>query len=92
MPNDTDFSVVQRANIPGIDFICRRKKSLPYTNDTIENLDLRTLQHHGENILPLARSLANSDWTSMGGQYVYGGSSMEFGLNGIQVIAFYLRY
>ena len=74
MPNDTDFSVVQRANIPGIDFAFAGERNHYHTpNDTIENLDLRTLQHHGENILPLARSLANSDWTSMGGQYVYGG-------------------
>jgi len=74
MPNDTDFSVVKRANVPGIDFAFAGERNHYHTpNDTVDNLDLRTLQHHGENILPLARELASSDWGDMGDQYVYGG-------------------
>ncbi len=62
MPNDTDFSVSKRANIPGIDFAFAGERNHYHTpNDNLQNLDLRTVQHHGENVLPLARSLASID-------------------------------
>ncbi len=62
MPNDTDFSVSMRARIPGIDFVFAGERNHYHTpNDNLKNLDLRTLQHHGENVLPLARSLASID-------------------------------
>ena len=79
MPNDTDFSVVERANIPGIDFAFAGERNHYHTpNDTIENIDLRTIQHHGENILPASRELLSADWQDMGDGYVYGGEIYGF--------------
>lgn len=74
MPNDTDFSVVNRANIAGIDFAFAGERNHYHTpNDTVDNIDLRTIQHHGENILPLSRKLASIDWEDMGDEFIYGG-------------------
>ena len=74
MPNDTDFSVVERAKISGIDFAFAGERNHYHTpNDTVGNIDLRTIQHHGENILPLSRKLASVDWQNMGDEFVYGG-------------------
>ena len=79
MPNDTDFSVVNRANIPGIDFAFAGERNHYHTpNDTVDNIDLRTIQHHGENILPLSRKLASVDWNDMGDEYIYGGEIYGF--------------
>jgi len=62
MPNDTDFSVAQRANLPGIDFAFAGERNHYHTPlDTVDNLNIATLQHHGENLLPLSRLLANKD-------------------------------
>ena len=75
MPNDTDFSVVNRAKISGIDFAFAGERNHYHTpNDNVDNIDLRTIQHHGENILPLSRKLASIDWDDMGDEYVYGGA------------------
>ena len=74
MPNDTDFSVVERADIPGIDFAFAGERNHYHTpNDTLENIDLRTIQHHGENILNTSRGLLSSNWDDLGEEYVYGG-------------------
>jgi len=79
MPNDTDFSVVERANIAGIDFAFAGERNHYHTpNDTVENIDLRTIQHHGENILPLSRELLSADWEDMGDDYIYGGEVYGF--------------
>ncbi|MBT4619342.1 MAG: M20/M25/M40 family metallo-hydrolase, partial [Gammaproteobacteria bacterium] len=67
MPNDTDFSVVQRAGISGIDFAFAGERNHYHTpNDNTENLDLATIQHHGENMLPLARELASNKSLNLG--------------------------
>ncbi|MFT7685781.1 MAG: hypothetical protein ACI9FB_001126 [Candidatus Azotimanducaceae bacterium] len=61
MPNDTDFSAVQRANIPGMDFAFASERSHYHTPlDNLAEIDIRTLQHHGENMLPITRWLANN--------------------------------
>lgn len=74
MPNDTDFSVVQRANIPGIDFAFAAERNHYHTpNDNVENIDVRTIQHHGENMLPLVRRLATTGIEPLGSHDVYMG-------------------
>jgi hypothetical protein len=74
MPNDTDFSVVQRSGIAGIDFAFAGERSHYHTpNDSVDNIDLNTIQHHGENMLPLVRLLANDDLDDLGEHVVYGG-------------------
>lgn len=62
MPNDTDFSVSRRAGVPGVDFAFAGEFTHYHTaNDNLDNIDLRTLQHHGDNLLPLARVLLDTD-------------------------------
>jgi hypothetical protein len=62
MPNDTDFSVSMAAEIPGIDFAFAAERNHYHTpNDSLANLDPRTIQHHGDNIFPLVLRLANAD-------------------------------
>jgi hypothetical protein len=62
MPNDTDFSVAQRAGLPGIDFAFAGERNHYHSPlDTVDNLSRVTLQHHGENVLPLTRELASMD-------------------------------
>lgn len=79
MPNDTDFSVAMRANIPGMDFAFVGERNHYHTpNDNVENLDIRTIQHHGENILSASRDLLSKDWNSMGDKYVYLGGMYGF--------------
>ena len=79
MPNDTDFSVAMRANIPGMDFAFVGERNHYHTpNDNVENLDIRTIQHHGENILSASRDLLSKDWNTMGDKYVYLGGTYGF--------------
>lgn len=57
LPNDTDFSVFKRRNFAGLDFAFIGDVQAYHTSlDRPENLDLRTLQHQGENMLTLART------------------------------------
>ena len=72
MPNDTDFSVVMRAGIAGIDIAFANERNHYHTpNDNLENIDIRTIQHHGENMLPISRWLANNDFSSDEPNLVY---------------------
>lgn len=62
MPNDTDFSVAQRADLQGIDLAFAGERNHYHTVlDSVDNLDKDTLQHHGNLLLPLARSLLQAD-------------------------------
>lgn len=62
MPNDTDFTVPDRQGITSIDFAFAFEFNHYHTPlDTLANLDIATLQHHGDNVLPLARHLAGLD-------------------------------
>jgi len=66
MPNDTDFSVSMRSSIPGIDFAFASELNHYHTpNDSTENLNPRSVQHHGENALPLTRALLQADLTNL---------------------------
>ena len=72
MPNDTDFSVVRRAELPGIDIAFANERNHYHTpNDNLINIDKRTIQHHGENMLPISRWLASNDYQSGDYNLVY---------------------
>lgn len=74
MPNDTDFSVSKRAQIAGLDFAFAGDRNHYHTPlDSLVNLDMSTLQHHGDNLWPLIRNLANTDIENgSSGNKVYG--------------------
>ena len=66
LPNDTDFTVYKRAGYQGVNF--------GYVDDVVHyhtpldnsaNVDLASLQHHGENALPAVLALANSDLSNL---------------------------
>ena len=69
MRSDTDFSVARDANVPGIDFAFAGERAHYHTpNDNLDNIDKRTLQHHGENLLPTARKLLDMELTDLAGE------------------------
>ncbi len=62
MPNSTDFTALAEAGFTGLNFAYIENPSYYHTaGDTIANLDPDSLQHHGENMLHLARALGDSD-------------------------------
>ncbi len=64
MPNDTDFSVFRRAGLDGLNFgFIDRFPHYHAAIDTPDRLDPRSLQHHGENMLALARVLGEQDFS-----------------------------
>ncbi len=72
MPNDTDFSVSSRNGKAGIDFAFAGERNHYHTPlDTVANLSLATLQHHGENVLPLVRALGNADLSKSAPNFVF---------------------
>jgi len=72
MPNDTDFTVPNHAGIPSIDFAFAFGYNHYHTPlDTPANLDVGSLQHHGDNVLPLVRALANEDLAQTEPNFAY---------------------
>ncbi|WP_433248377.1 M28 family peptidase [Streptosporangium sp. CA-135522] len=62
LPNNTDFTPLTKAGFTGMNFAYIERSSLYHTaGDSIANLDRGSLQHHGTNMLALARSLGNTD-------------------------------
>jgi peptidase M28-like protein len=65
LPNDTDFTVFKASGYQGVNFAYIGDVNHYHTPlDNFENADPRSLQHHGENALPMILALANSDLTS----------------------------
>jgi hypothetical protein len=58
LPNDTDFTVFRDAGFAGLNFIFGDGHVQYHSpTDTPANLDRSSLQHHGDNLLTLARTL-----------------------------------
>ena len=61
MPNDTDFSITKTI-APGVNFANIAGIEHYHTpSDSLETSDPGTLQHHGDNVLAMARAFAESD-------------------------------
>jgi hypothetical protein len=59
LPNDTDFTVYRREGRSGVNFAWARGAARYHTpRDDLAHLDDRSLQHHGDNLLGMARELA----------------------------------
>lgn len=57
LPNDTDLTVFKRAGIPGLNFAFIEGDAHYHTStDDLEQLDERSLQHHGEQTLGIVRA------------------------------------
>ncbi len=62
LPNNTDFTVFRMHGIRGFNFaFIGDVKNYHTPQDNFETVDRRSLQHHGENALPLLRALAEAD-------------------------------
>jgi hypothetical protein len=62
MPNDTDFTVLKEAGLPGLNFGFIGGPTHYHTAlDTPAHLDLRSLQHHGSHALALSRALGDQE-------------------------------
>jgi hypothetical protein len=62
LPNDTDFTIFSRAGWTGLNFAFIDDLYCYHTaEDNLAHLSLRSLQHHGEHALALARFIAQHD-------------------------------
>src|SRR3954471_3604437 len=60
LPNDTDFTPLKDAGLSGLNFAFIETHENYHTGlDTIENLEPRTVQHLGDNVLGVARHFGN---------------------------------
>lgn len=66
MPNDTDLAMFRDAGYLGMDFANVRGFNHYHTAiDSFDLADPRTLQHHGEYLLALARAFGNEDLSAL---------------------------
>lgn len=69
LPNDTDFTVFRRQNIPGLNFAFGEHLDAYHSRlDTPSNLSLSSLQHHGSYTLDLTRTFGAMDLSKLSGQ------------------------
>jgi hypothetical protein len=62
LPNDTDFSIFKEAGMAGMNFAFIENAVYYHSpGDNLQNLDPGSLQHQGENVLAIARTLAGMD-------------------------------
>ncbi|HEX7186413.1 MAG TPA: M20/M25/M40 family metallo-hydrolase [Thermoanaerobaculia bacterium] len=62
MPNNTDLTVFKTRGVSGLNFAFVGEPGHYHTSlDTLENVSVSSLQHHGDNALAAVRSLAASD-------------------------------
>jgi hypothetical protein len=62
LPNNTDFTPLSAGGFDGLNFAFIEGAARYHTaGDSIANLDRGSLQHHGENMLALARALGGTD-------------------------------
>lgn len=88
LPNSTDLAVF-RQHMPGLNFAFiggARRYHTPL--DDVAHADLGSLQHHGDNMLAMARRLANDD--DLGGSAA--GRAVFFDLLGRVVVVLPARY
>ncbi len=68
LPNDTDFTPVLAAGIPGYNFAFIGGAAQYHTPlDRSENLDLRSIQGQGDSVLALADALSRADFEKLKG-------------------------
>jgi hypothetical protein len=83
MPNDTDFSVFKSARMPGLNFAYIDGDTRYHTHaDSLDNVDERSVQHHGSYALSLARHFGDRRLEGVGG----GGDAVYFDLLGSTLV------
>lgn len=68
LPNDTDFTVFKNGGLSGLNFAYIQGLTHYHSSlDNAENVDPRSLQHHGQQALALARHFGNLNFDGAGG-------------------------
>ncbi len=68
LPNNTDFTIFRQHGWIGLNFAFIGGAHRYHTaEDTLENLSLRSLQHHGANALAIGRAIAGDDTLQLEG-------------------------
>jgi hypothetical protein len=68
LPNDTDFTAFKRAGIPGLNFAFLNGYAYYHTaRDDVRNVDSRTMQQMGSNMLALVRCFASQNLANIKG-------------------------
>jgi hypothetical protein len=71
LPNDTDFTILKRHGIPGMNFaFIGSAQHYHTTQDDLAHLSLESLQHQGENALAIVRALASTDLNQIRTEHV----------------------
>ncbi|MDQ0155379.1 M28 family peptidase [Robertmurraya andreesenii] len=84
MPNDTDLSIYKPTGMYGLNFgFFDSIYSYHTQEDTVEQLNLKSLQHHGENMLDLVRHFGNMELIAQ-----EDGESLYFNLIGKKVVSY----
>lgn len=66
MPNGTDFTIFLQRGCLGLNFaFIGDVRNYHQSTDRLELLDLRSLQHHGDNALAMTRMLTAIDWDDL---------------------------
>jgi hypothetical protein len=82
LPNDTDVTVFKRDGLQALNFAAIGDVGVYHTPlDDLAHVDLRTLQHHGDNALAAARALADADLAPSSSNAVY------FDVLGLAIVA-----
>lgn len=69
MPNSSDLTTFLQAGKQGMNFAYSENwTDYHTTHDSLGDLDVRSLQHHGDNLLALAQHFGNLDLTSNSGE------------------------
>jgi hypothetical protein len=73
MPNDTDFTIFDRAGIPGLNFAFIEGYTTYHTAEDIpENLDPATMAHHARNLIEVVTRFGDTDLrVPLGDRVVY---------------------
>lgn len=72
LPNSTDMTVFKRAGLPGMNFAYINGLTHYHTQlDNLENIDARTLQHHGSYALALSRYFGAAGAAKPEGDAIY---------------------
>jgi len=88
LPNDTDFSVFKGAGYAGFNFACIGGLRYYHTSeDNLEHVSERTLQHQGSSALALTRYFGNLKLDGSGG-----GSAVYFNVPGVPLVHYSRRW
>ena len=84
LPNDTDFSILRRLEIPGLNFAIVEDSYAYHTaRDTPERLSPRSLRTAGENIISIVEALQQTDITRRTSH-----ASTYFDVGGMRAVAY----